>query len=163
MYARYLALYATLADVRGHGPCARIYDAPRRCTYVYTRIRARVHVTASLPSCTTHDARAPLALACLARKSRVHALLRARVCSVCVCRVPQRTEGWTREKETEACTPFRFEMILTPIICLLSRSREQRRGFVRYRPRSYANKLRSAFYRAADGRASRSRGVTLFS
>jgi len=104
----------------------RAYDAPRCCTYVqcthaYTRACARLYVTTSLPSCTTHDARAPFAFACPARKSRVHALLRARVCSVCVCRVPQRTEKWTREKERY--TPFRFRDD-TSVICSLSYSRE---------------------------------------
>lgn len=102
MYAGYLALYATLAGVRGHGSCARIRCSALLHTYVQrTHTGACIHYRISLSAAVhdAHDARAPFALACPARKSRVHALLRARVCSVCVCRVPQRTERWTGEKE----------------------------------------------------------------
>lgn len=77
-------------------------------------------------------ARAPLAFACLARKSRVHALLRARVCQVCVYRVPQRIaadeegEGEGEGEREIRAISFR-EMILAPVICSLSRSLSRRR------------------------------------
>jgi len=132
-------------------------------TYPYMRVRARIHYRISpVVQDGTQDARAPFALACLARKSRVHALLRARVCLVCVCRVLQRTERWTREKELQEIHTVSFwdDTHCNLLVIPLEKTVEDS---VRYRPRSYANKLRGALYREADRRASRLHGITLFS
>lgn len=89
-------IYMRTWAVCAHTMCAASY------TYIHVCARARIsYLSRSLIVHSSRCARAPLAFACLARKSRVHALLRARVCQVCVYRVPQRiATGRERERDT---------------------------------------------------------------
>lgn len=134
----HLALCAIRRYIRGHEPCARIRCARsfrvhtyiRMCMCMYESERIRYRISLVVHSAARRCARAPLPFACLARKSRVHALLRARVCQVCVYRVPQRiATGGGEERRGEEGDTRHFvsrDDTLAPVICSLSRSLSRR-------------------------------------
>lgn len=150
---------------RTRAVCAHIRCTAPLHVRAHTRIRARVRArTRYRISPVVHGARCTCssrARVSRAQKPRARASSRSRMLGMRLPRSAANRGLDKRERERGMhSVSFRDD---TPVICSLSRSREQRGGSVRYRPRSYANKLRGAFYRAADRRASRSRGVTLFS
>jgi len=105
--------------------CAHTYDAPLlHVHHIPIRIGCTMYTLPHLPSCTTHDARAPFAFACPVRKSSVHALLRARVCSVCVYRVPLHTNREMNEREREREIHFVSRYSCNLLVILLERTAE---------------------------------------
>jgi len=165
MYAGYLALHATLAGVRGHGPCARIRcSALLHIRTMYTCIHARVRALIRYHiSPVVHDARCTCSFrvrVSRAQKPRARASSRSRMLGMRLPRSATNREMDERKREIHSVSFSRWYFCNLLVILLETGFSG---GFVRYRLRSYANKLRGALYRAADHRASRLCGITLFS